>query len=99
MSRNTSNQSGGNDGTWFLEAIGAMDRTPSPIEEVERLEAENTVVDTPSITPVPQAAPDMAFDGDPGTSTSSFRTRPTSASTSSLDRSSRFRPRRWFTTS
>lgn len=67
MSRHTSNESGGNDGTWFLEAVGARDRTPSSIEAVEQLESEN--VDT-----IGDAA--ATFDGDPGTSTSSFHPVP-----------------------
>lgn len=87
MSRNTSNQSGGNDGTWFLEAIGQT-KAPTASEVVAGLEAENTLVDDPEIaidldehadTEEHAAALVAAnsFDGNPGTSTSSFDPVPT----------------------
>lgn len=80
MSRYTSNQSGGNDGTWFLEAIGHV-RAPTASEVVAGLEAENTVVDDPEIAididrhadaPIEALVASNSFDGNPGTSTSSF---------------------------
>jgi hypothetical protein len=49
MSRYTSNQSGGNDGTWFLEAVGQT-RAPTASEVIAGLEAENTLVDDPEIS-------------------------------------------------
>ncbi len=77
MSRTTSNGSNGNDGSWFLEAVGAKERAPTPIESVAELEAENTATDIEVLATVPaQAAPIVAFDGDPGTSTSSFHPVP-----------------------
>ena len=77
MSRTTSNGSHGNDGDWFLEAVGAKGRAPTPIESVAELEAENTATDIEVMATVPAriAAP-VAFDGDPGTSTSSFHPVP-----------------------
>ncbi|MGI9528434.1 MAG: hypothetical protein ACR2NG_01885 [Acidimicrobiia bacterium] len=87
MSRNTSNQSGGNDGSWFLEAIGQT-KAPTASEVVADLEAENTIVDDPEISihldqhanTEERAAALVAansFDGNPGTSTSSFDPVPT----------------------
>lgn len=76
MSRHTSNQSASNDGSWFLEAVGAKEKSPTPIESVERLEQENTTeaeAVTVGATPEPASA---TFDGDPGTSTSSFHPVP-----------------------
>ncbi len=71
------------DGTWFLEAVGAKPASPTPIEAVEELTRENEIADLDAIeppAPAPAAAtptPDarierIAFDGDPGTSTSTF---------------------------
>ena len=77
MSRTTSNGSDGNDGSWFLEAVGAKERTPTPIESVAELEAENTATDIGVLATMPaQATPLVVFDGDPGTSTSSFHPVP-----------------------
>jgi hypothetical protein len=92
MSRNTSNQSHGADGSWFLEAVGAKPPTPKPSESVAELSRENTDVDEDEDTQLSLDAPEapsdrtfdqldsaaeptvttMSFDGDPGTSTSSF---------------------------
>jgi hypothetical protein len=92
MSRNTSNQSHGADGSWFLEAVGAKPPTPKPSETVAELSRENTEADDDENTELSLEAPDasrdttsrqvesaaettvstMSFDGDPGTSTSSF---------------------------
>jgi len=80
MSRYTSNQSGGNDGTWFLDAIGQV-KAPTASEVVAGLEAENTIVDDPDIAididthadkPADVLVAHTSFDGSPGTSTSSF---------------------------
>ena len=82
MSRTTSNQSGGNDGTWFLEAIGQT-KAPTASEVVADLEAENTIAEDPEIAiDLDQHAETEeravalvaanSFDGNPGTSTSSF---------------------------
>lgn len=82
MSRYTSNQSDGNDGSWFLEAIGQT-TVPTASEVVAGLEAENTIDDDPDISidinkhadseeRVAALVAANSFDGHPGTSTSSF---------------------------
>lgn len=89
MSKNTSNQSGVNDGTWFLEAIGQT-KAPTASEVVADLKAENTIDDDPDISidintpadaqaekPVEALVAATSFDGNPGTSTSSFDPVPT----------------------
>jgi hypothetical protein len=86
MSRTTYNGSNGNDGSWFLEAVGAKERQPTPIESVAELEAENTAMDIGVMATVPaQALPLVAFDGDPGTSTSSFHPVPSLPPPPTLD--------------
>ncbi|HSJ70282.1 MAG TPA: hypothetical protein VLA29_01400 [Acidimicrobiia bacterium] len=73
MSRNTSNGSDGSDGSWFLEAVGARKKAATPIEAVAELEEENTrTQDVIAGAPEPARTMAMTFDGDPGTSTSSF---------------------------
>jgi hypothetical protein len=78
MSKNTSNGSDAVDGSWFLEAIGAKPKQPSPSEAVAELTAENTLIDTPATEPAPPpvSVVEMSFDGNPGTSTSSFHPVP-----------------------
>jgi hypothetical protein len=92
MSKHTSNGSDGSDGSWFLEAVGAKERPPSPSEAVADLTAENALVDVRGsvaaegddafahaqkpLAPIPDPSVHMAFDGDPGTSTSSFHPVP-----------------------
>ncbi len=71
------------DGTWFLEAVGAKTPSPTPIEAVEELTRENAIAELDSPAEPPPAHGDTAsvrheqieritFDGDPGTSTSTF---------------------------
>lgn len=74
MSRNTSNESRGNDGSWFLEAVGATPKQPQPSETLSDLEAENSSPDdaAPAAAVAAATTEVMSFDGDPGTSTSSF---------------------------
>jgi hypothetical protein len=71
------------DGTWFLEAVGAKAPSPTPIESVAELTRENAVaeIDHPDVSTSPdQDGPVtdveqvvlVSFDGDPGTSTSTF---------------------------
>lgn len=73
MSRNTSNGSDGSDGSWFLEAVGAKRRTATSIEAVAELEEENTrSQDVVADLSEPPPSTVTTFDGDPGTSTSSF---------------------------
>ena len=81
MSKHTSNRSAANDGTWFLEAIGASPRPASSTEAVADLEAENAAPDELVAVGVGADDPDVtvelsSFDGDPGTSTSSFHPVP-----------------------
>ena len=81
MSKHTSNRSAGNDGSWFLEAVGANPRQASSTEAVAELEAENSAPEDLVSVGVGAAEPDVtielsSFDGDPGTSTSSFHPVP-----------------------
>jgi hypothetical protein len=102
MSRNTSNESHGADGSWFLEAVGAKPPTPLPSETVAELSRENTSAadeielaedakhsdDVHSPEPglaVPATVSVMSFDGDPGTSTSSFDPIPVAPPPPDLD--------------
>ena len=79
-SRHTSNGSDGSDGTWFLEAVGAKEKAPTSIEAVERLESENAAPPEAPLAGVTAGSPSadgaVSFDGDPGTSTSSFHPVP-----------------------
>ncbi len=67
-------------GTWFLEVVGVNPPLPTPSEAVAELTRENTVPDLPAIDAEvsPASAPGsvevllISFDGDPGTSLSSF---------------------------
>lgn len=71
------------DGTWFLEAVGAQVPSPTSLESVVELTRENAIpeLDGPDASAVSHhGAPDVdaqhtvliSFDGDPGTSTSTF---------------------------
>jgi hypothetical protein len=71
------------DGTWFLEAVGAKAPSPSSIESVAELTRENAIpeLDAPDPPDTPDAEASSvdvqrtvleSFDGDPGTSTSTF---------------------------
>ena len=80
------------DGSWFLEAVGVKKAAPSSIESIAELTKENTLVDTPVVSPdVPPVVDTLekpidepaekannvviemtSFDGDPGTSLSTF---------------------------
>jgi len=72
------------DGTWFLQAVGAEPPEPTPSEVVAELERENTMPDLPALTQEASETPRVgnteieivSFDGDPGTSTSSFAPMP-----------------------
>lgn len=96
MSRYTSNGSDGTDGSWFLEAVGAKPRTQLPSEAVAELTAENTLAEVPVVV-VPESAPVQItaersapmvaeFDGDTGTSTSSFHPVPVPPPAPDLER-------------
>jgi len=73
MATQDNNKSVGNDGSWFLEAVGALPPSPTPSEAVAALELDNTL---PDIASVPASrSPEIAFssfDGSTGTSTSTF---------------------------
>ncbi len=60
----------GNDGSWFLEAVGVVPAAPTPSEAIAALESENT------LPQVPANGAGMGvlatFDGSTGTSTSTF---------------------------
>jgi len=63
----------GNDGSWFLEAVGALPPSLTPSEAVAALELDNTLPDigatAPSDSPTGSTS---VFDGSTGTSTSTF---------------------------
>jgi len=63
----------GNDGSWFLEAVGALPPSLTPSEAVAALELDNTLPDigatVPSDSPTGSTS---VFDGSTGTSTSTF---------------------------
>ncbi len=73
MADQDGNKGSGNDGSWFLEAVGAVAPAPTPSESVASLEADNTV---PGIGVVDESVKNSeaysAFDGDTSTSTSTF---------------------------
>ncbi len=73
MATQDNNRNSGNDGSWFLEAVGALPPSPTPSEAVAALELDNTL---PDIASVPASrSPEIAvssFDGSTGTSTSTF---------------------------
>jgi hypothetical protein len=73
MSRQSKNNGSGNDGSWFLEAVGAVPTGPTPSETVAALEKDNTLTDLrPTMAPAGQVVVFSFFDGDTGTSTSAF---------------------------
>jgi hypothetical protein len=73
MSRQSKNNGSGNDGSWFLEAVGAVPTGPTPSETVAALEKDNTLTDLrPTMAPAGQVVVYSFFDGDTGTSTSAF---------------------------
>ena len=75
------------DGSWFLEAVGAKPQSPRASESLAELERENTLESerpstdsdithdeqpAPEVEHVSQTSEFVSFQGDPGTSTSSF---------------------------
>ncbi|MEE8486513.1 MAG: hypothetical protein V3S38_08215 [Acidimicrobiia bacterium] len=83
MAGNSDPKGPGNDGSWFLETVGAIPAAPTPSETVAALELENTL---PEIAAV-GARPDVVttFDGSTGTSTSTYA--PTQQSTQTQPKS------------
>ena len=83
MAKQDEKKGSGNDGSWFLEAVGAVPSAPTPSETVAALELDNTVTDISPVkatsAPEPEVAYEQAiasFDGGTGTSTLAFE-RPT----------------------
>jgi hypothetical protein len=68
------NDSGsGNDGSWFLEAVGAVPAAPTPSETVASLERDNTLTEgEPAVSGSTSELVFSSFDGSTGTSTSAF---------------------------
>ncbi len=69
------------DGTWFLEAVGATPPTPTSLQAVEELSRDNDVAADDEIGDrakgrEPAEVVVASFDGDPGTSTSTFHPVP-----------------------
>ena len=83
MAKQDEKKGSGNDGSWFLEAVGAVPSAPTPSETVAALELDNTMTDISPVNatsaPEPEVAYEQAiasFDGGTGTSTLAFE-RPT----------------------
>jgi hypothetical protein len=85
MARQDDNKASGNDGSWFLEVVGAIPATPTPSETVAALELDNT---EPELDPVRSVDDDTdasaEFNGGTGTSTSAFEA-PTALLTADAD--------------
>jgi len=75
MAIDRDNEGSGNDGSWFLEAVGAVPPPATPSETVAALELDNTLThvidDQPGLSTL---AATRTFDGDTGTSTSTYET-------------------------
>ena len=73
MAKQDDSNGSGNDGSWFLEAVGAAPPAPTPSETVTALEMDNTIPDLASVTPgTDDGVALTSFDGGTGTSTSTF---------------------------
>lgn len=73
MSKQDDNRVAGNDGSWFLEAVGAVPQAPKPSDTVAALEIDNTVTDGEAVAaPVNRIEQVPTFDGGTGTSTSTY---------------------------
>jgi hypothetical protein len=71
--RQNKNSGSGNDGSWFLEAVGAAPTRPTPSETVASLEEDNTLTDLqPAMAPGGHEIVFSSFDGNTGTSTFAF---------------------------
>lgn len=67
----------GNDGSWFLEAVGAAPPSLTPSEAVAALELDNTLPDADATAPSDSPTGSTSiFDGNTGTSTSTFEPAP-----------------------
>ncbi|MCL1601363.1 MAG: hypothetical protein M3112_07485 [Actinomycetia bacterium] len=84
MAKRNDNKSTGNDGSWFLEAVGAIPPPLKPSETVAALEYDNTASDpSPATAPIDDDGSSSSFDGGTATSTSAFES-PTSLLTAEL---------------
>jgi len=84
VAKHNDNKGTGNDGSWFLEAVGAIPPPLKPSETVAALEHDNTESDpNPVAPPVDAESTPSSFDGGTATSTSAFET-PTSLLTAEL---------------
>jgi hypothetical protein len=84
VAKHNDNKGTGNDGSWFLEAVGAIPPPLKPSETVAALEHDNTESDlTPATLPVDDDTASSSFDGGTATSTSAFET-PTSLLTAEM---------------
>jgi hypothetical protein len=73
MANQDDHKGSGNDGSWFLEAVGAVPPSPTPSETVAALELDNTLPDMGAVVQVESlGTTTTTFDGDTGTSTSTF---------------------------
>jgi hypothetical protein len=73
MSRQDDNRVTGNDGSWFLEAVGAASQAPKPSDTVAALEIDNMLTDGEAgAASMEHTAQVAAFDGGTGTSTSTY---------------------------
>lgn len=74
MAKQDEHKASGDNGRWFLEAVGAVPAAPTPSETVAALESENAPPDVDAVTP-PESTTTIAtttFDGNTGTSTILF---------------------------
>ena len=73
MAKQNNNKGSGNDGSWFLEAVGAVPARPTPSETVASLEQDNTLTEMqPAMSAAAQEIVLSSFDGSTGTATSAF---------------------------
>ena len=85
MAKHNDNKSTGNDGSWFLEAVGAIPPPLKPSETVAALEHDNIASDpSPATAPIDDdGSSSSSFNGGTATSTSAFES-PTSVLTAEL---------------
>lgn len=73
MATQDDNKGSGNDGSWFLEAVGAVSPPPTPSEAIAALEFDNTLPEVAAVVSSgSQADTITSFDGSTGTSTAAF---------------------------
>lgn len=73
MASQDDHKGSGNDGSWFLEAVGAVPPSLTPSETVAALELDNTLPDMGVVAETESPATTTStFDGSTGTSTSTF---------------------------